>query len=199
MKNHLLFLLLTKSATPLKSAAPGHYSPVLPLVGSLVTTGLKRVFYHLKSVNCERADMWKSFGLVVNEKEWVAWFCCLLDLSSGVMSRASFQLFLQLQTASEILRIYVKRWAGCRNFILQLFPFLHAPSIILSSRPIAQNVKVSFKKHAWEHFQHSSVLFDNRFELNNDLKAIVAMTRPNRHQSKTAGRHFSPDNVFESI
>ena len=34
----------------------------------LVTTGLKRVFHHLKSVDCERSDMWKSFGLVASEK-----------------------------------------------------------------------------------------------------------------------------------
>ena len=45
---------------------------------------------------------------------------------------------------------------------------------VLSSEPIAQNVKVWFKKHAWELFQYSSFLFDN-----NDLKAIVEMTRPN--------------------
>jgi len=34
----------------------------------LVTTGMKRVFYHLKSVDCERSDPWQSFGLVANEK-----------------------------------------------------------------------------------------------------------------------------------
>jgi len=33
----------------------------------LVTTGRKRVFYHLKSVDSERSDLWKV--LVVNEKE----------------------------------------------------------------------------------------------------------------------------------
>jgi len=33
-------------------------------------------------------------------------------------------------------------------------------------------------------FQYSSVLFDDRFELNNDLKVIVEMTRPNKHQSR---------------
>jgi len=59
---------------------------------------------------------------------------------------------------------------------------------LLSSRPIAQNVTVWFKKHAWELFQYSSVLFDNRFGLNNDLKAIVEMTQPNKHQSRTAGQ-----------
>jgi len=32
----------------------------------LVTTELKRVFYHLKSVDCERSDLFKV--LVVNEK-----------------------------------------------------------------------------------------------------------------------------------
>ena len=52
----------------------------------------------------------------------------------------------------------------------------------------ARNVKVWCKKHAWELFQYSSVLFDNRFELNNDLKVIVEMTRPNKHQSKTIGQ-----------
>jgi len=35
---------------------------------------------------------------------------------------------------------------------------------------------------------YSSVLFDNRFELHNDLKAIVEMTRPNKHQSRTMGQ-----------
>jgi len=34
----------------------------------LVTTGLKRGFYHLKSVFRGRSDLWKSFGLVANEK-----------------------------------------------------------------------------------------------------------------------------------
>jgi len=33
----------------------------------LVTTELKRVFDHLKSVDCGRSDLWKV--LVVNEKE----------------------------------------------------------------------------------------------------------------------------------
>jgi len=34
----------------------------------LVTTGLKHVFYHLKSVACERSDLWKSVVLVANGK-----------------------------------------------------------------------------------------------------------------------------------
>jgi len=38
------------------------------LNAQLVTTGLNRVFYHFKSVDCERSDLWKSFGLVANEK-----------------------------------------------------------------------------------------------------------------------------------
>ena len=37
----------------------------------------------------------------------------------------------------------------------------------------AQNVKVRFKKHALKLFQYSSVLFDDRFELNSDLNTIV--------------------------
>jgi len=58
----------------------------------LVTAGLKRVFYHLKSVDCERSAVWKSFRC--HWKEWATWFCRLLDLSSGVMSRTSFSTFL---------------------------------------------------------------------------------------------------------
>jgi len=53
------------------------------------------------------------------------------------------------------------------NFLLQL---------LLS---IAQNIKLLFKKHALKLFQKSSVLFDDRFELNSDLKTIVEMTRLN--------------------
>jgi len=44
------------------------------------------------------------------------------------------------------------------------------------------------KKEALELFQYGSVLFDNRFELNNDLKAFVAMTRQNKYQSRTVGQ-----------
>jgi len=50
---------------------------------------------------------------------------------------------------------------------------------ILSSRPIAQNLKVLFKKNVLELFQYSYVLFDNRFGLNSDPRATVEMTRPN--------------------
>jgi len=38
------------------------------LNAQLFTTGLKRVFYHFKSVDCEISDRWKSFGLIANEK-----------------------------------------------------------------------------------------------------------------------------------
>jgi len=38
------------------------------LNAQLVTTGLKRVFYHLTSVDCEKSDLWKSVGLIANEK-----------------------------------------------------------------------------------------------------------------------------------
>jgi len=37
------------------------------LNAQLVTTELKHVFYHLKSVDCERSDLWEV--LVINEKE----------------------------------------------------------------------------------------------------------------------------------
>ena len=121
---------------------------------------------------------------VANEKEWVAWFCCVLELSSGVMSKARFSTFF---TASEILRIYVARCFKLVAGILLCNFFLFYMQL-LSSRSTAQNVDVWFKKHAWELFQNSSVLFDNRFELNNDLKAIVKMTRWNKHQSRTVGQ-----------
>ena len=58
------------------------------LNAQLVTAGLKRVFYHLKSVDCGRSDLWKSFGF--QWKEWAAKFCYLLHMSSGVVSRVSF-------------------------------------------------------------------------------------------------------------
>jgi len=38
------------------------------LDAQLFATGLKHFFCHLESVNCERSDLWKRFGLVVNEK-----------------------------------------------------------------------------------------------------------------------------------
>jgi len=38
------------------------------LNAQLFTIGLKRVFCHPKSVDCERSELWKSFGLVPNEK-----------------------------------------------------------------------------------------------------------------------------------
>jgi len=38
---------------------------------------------------------------------------------------------------------------------------------------------VRFKKHALKLFQYSSVLFDDRFELNSDLETIVEITRLN--------------------
>jgi len=44
---------------------------------------------------------------------------------------------------------------------------------LLSSRPLAQNIKVL------KLFQYSYALFDNRFELNSNIKAIVEMTRTN--------------------
>jgi len=46
-------------------------------LAQLVTTRLKRVFYHLKSVDCKRSDLWKSFGLIANEKnEWLDFAAC---------------------------------------------------------------------------------------------------------------------------
>jgi len=48
---------------------------------------------------------------------------------------------------------------------------------LLSS--ILQSAEVWFNKHSLELFQYSSVLFDNRIELNSDPKAVVEMTRSN--------------------
>jgi len=101
----------------------------ITLNAQLFTTGLKRVFYHLKSVDCERSDLWKSFGLVVNEKnDQLDFVACYTLLDSGVMSRASFCNFF---TVSEKRRINVVQCFKLvdRNSILQLFSFLHATFI----------------------------------------------------------------------
>jgi len=65
------------------------------------------------------------------------------------------------------LRLFATFFFSTYNFLLQL---------LLN---IAQNVKVRFKKYALKLFQYSSVLFDDRFELNSDLKTIAEMTRLN--------------------
>ena len=58
-------------------------------------------------------------------KKWVAWFCCLLDLSSGVMSRASFRkIFCSFLNTQNLCSTMFQ--AGSRNFILRLFSYLHA-------------------------------------------------------------------------
>ena len=62
---------------------------------------------------------------------------------------------------------------------------------LLSSRPIAENVKVWFKKHAWELFQYSSVLLNNRFKLNNDLKELLTKLLNFQAISCTVERSFS--------
>jgi len=49
----------------------------------LVTTRLKRGFHHLKSAvdqMCRKILVWLTM------KGMIAWFCCLLDMCSGVMS-----------------------------------------------------------------------------------------------------------------
>jgi len=66
--------------------------------------------------------------------------------------------------------------------------------------PIAQNVKVLFKKHALELFQYNYVLFDKLFELNSDLKTIVEMTRPNKHESTAVGQIVKlPSNFMQCV
>jgi len=51
------------------------------LNAQLVTSRLKQSFYHLKSVDCERSDVWKNFALVANEKneqiDFAAYKTCL--------------------------------------------------------------------------------------------------------------------------
>jgi len=61
---------------------------------------------------------------------------------------------------------------------LQLFPFSHATFRATSIKYFAKRRSL-IKKHALELFQYSSVFFDNRIELNSDLKAIVEMTLSN--------------------
>jgi len=56
----------------------------------LVTTGLKCALLSSQICWLRKIRSVEKFCLVANEKEWVPWFCCLLDLSSDFMSRASF-------------------------------------------------------------------------------------------------------------
>jgi len=47
-----------------------------------------------------------------------------------------------------------------------------------------------------ENYCSIALFSDNRFELNNDLRAIVDMTRPNKHQSRTVGQKL-PSNFMQ--
>jgi len=89
------------------------------LNAQLVTTGLKRVFYHLKSFDCGRSDMQKSFGCRWNE--WASWYCFLLDLASDVMSTSSFcNILFYMQLLSSIaqnVRVWFEKHA------LELFQY----------------------------------------------------------------------------
>ena len=110
-------------------------------------------------------------------KEWPAWFCCLLDLSSGVVSRARFCNFFtgsnSFWNTKNLCNTMFQ--PGCRNFILQHFSFLHA-TVYCNFYQVGQLRKMEkcyLKKHALELFRYSYALFDNRFELNSDVKAIL--------------------------
>jgi len=139
------------------------------------------------------------------------------------MSGASFCNFsLQLPKHSEFMYYGVSSWF--QEFYIATFFFKICNFSLQLLSTVAQNVKALFKKRALELFQYSSVLFDNRFELNSDLNAIVEMTRPNispelyakllncqatsctveRSFSKLRkllanDRHFSPDNVWKYL
>jgi len=72
------------------------------LNAQLVTTDLKRVFYHLRSVDCERSDLWKVLvWLSLKKNEWLDFAACQTCLQT--LSRAVFQLFLQLLKYSEFM------------------------------------------------------------------------------------------------
>jgi len=124
------------------------------LEAQLFATGLKQLFLSCQICWLRKIRSVEKFRFDCQWKQWQACFCCLLDLSSGVISRASFSTFLQLPAASEIRRIYVvpcfKLVAGilhCNFFVFYMQ--------LLSIKPIAQNVKVLFKKkHALELFQY---------------------------------------------
>jgi len=122
------------------------------LNAQLVTTELKRVFYHLKSVDCEKWDLWKV----------------LVWLSMKKNEQLDF--------------------AACEIVFRRFSTIFAASNSFWNTQNLCCTMSVWFKKHAWELFQYSYVLFVNWFELNNDLKAIVEMTRPNKHQSRTAGQ-----------
>jgi len=68
--------------------------------------------------------------------------------------------------------------ASSRNFIWRLFSFVHAAFPVTSVKYFAKCRSLIWKT-CFRTFQYSSVLFDNRIELNSGLKAIVEMTRSN--------------------
>jgi len=70
----------------------------------LVTTRLKSVFYHLKSVDCGKLDMWKRFGC--QWKVFVAWFLLLVRL---VFSRNDFLVVFRH------VRVWYRKGAGRRG------------------------------------------------------------------------------------
>ena len=96
-----------------------------------------------------------------------------------------FYSFQQLPKYSEFMQHDVLSWL--QEFYITTFFFSTCNFLLQLLLSIAQNVKVRFKKHVLKLFQYSSILFDDRFELNNDLKAIVEMTGPNK-QSRTVGQ-----------
>ena len=140
------------------------------LNAQLFTTGLNCVFLSRQICWLWKIRSVEKIWFGCQWKQWLAWFCCLLDLSSGIMSGASFfnffYSFQQLKYAEYVVRCFklVARILYCNFFLLYMR--------LLSSRQIAQNIKVLFKKHALELFQYSYALFDNRFELNSDLKQL---------------------------
>jgi len=175
-------------------------------------------FYHLKSVDCGRSDLWKSFGC--QWKKWIAWFFCLWHLSSGVISRAIFVTFLQLP--KYVLRICALRCFKLLPGILYGDIFLFACNLSCNLYQVFCKVlEVWFKKHALKLFQYRSVLFDNLIQLNSDLKAVVEMTWSNispqlhakllncqatsctsfsmLHKLLAKNRHFSLGNVWKHL
>ena len=154
------------------------------LNAQLVTTELKRVFYHLKSVDCERLCLWKV--LVWLPMKWSAWFYCLSDLSSDVVSRASFPTFFTASNSFWNIQNLCSTMSWLQEFYIAAFSFFTCN--FYQAGLLRKMWKFDLKKHGWELFQYSSVFFDNRFELNSYLKAIVEMTRPNKHQSRTVGQ-----------
>ena len=125
------FLMLRSYLVKNNSVLTAFQMDKTTLNAQVVITGVKRIFYQLKSVDRERSDLWKDFGLVANRKnerlEFTACLTCLRALWVGQVFATSFTPHNSFWNTQNLYTTTFE--AGCKNFTLQLFSFLHATFI----------------------------------------------------------------------